>query len=306
MLQKSFIFILSILLGSSVILAQDAPKPKKAEKARDNLARTYSFSLGGSNGYLGIYMGEVNNENFTKFGLSSTRGVVVNKVVKESPAEKAGLQKDDVIVQFNGEMVTSVRKLRRLIFEVAPDHKFSMTVVRKGNEQEINATMGKRKSITFANSLGSVRALGLPRIEELPLRPDAPGRMRIPMPKGKLGRTMIWTSSSRTMGVTVTTLTDQLRDFFGVKEGKGLLVKSVKKDSPAAKAGLKAGDVITKIDGKLVSNTFDISRALSSKKEGAVDLTFVRNKRSETVKITPEKRKGYPDGEFEFFGTENE
>ena len=98
-------------------------------------------------------------------------------------------------------------------------------------------------------------------------------------------------SSSRTIGVTVTTLTDQLRDFFGVEKGAGLLVKSVKKDSPAAKAGLKAGDVITKIDGKSVSNTFDISRALSAKKEGQVNLTYIRDKRSNTVKITPEKRK---------------
>ena len=307
MFRKSFAFILSIALSCIVISAQDAPKPEKTEKAlKDRLERVYSLSFGGSNGYLGIYMSEVNNENFAKYGLNSTRGVAVNKVIKDSPAEKAGIQKGDVIVSFNGEAITSMRKLRRLISEVAPDHKFSMTIVRKGNEQEINATMGKRKSVTFANSGGSIRALPIPRIEDFPISPDMPGKIRVPFPKGKLGKTMIWTSSSRTMGVTVTTLTDQLRDFFGVEKGEGLLIKSVKADSPAAKAGLKAGDVITKIDGKSVSNTFDISRALSAKKEGQVDLTFVRNKRSETVKITPEKREPSPSTEFEFFGTENE
>ena len=136
MLRKSFIFLLVTLLGSTIIFGQDAPKPKKLEKPGKLMERAYSLSFGGSTGYLGIYMSEINNDNYGKFGLKSTRGVAVNKVTKDSPAEKAGLKQGDVIVRFNGDAVTSIRKLRRLISEVAPDHKFSITIVRQGNERD--------------------------------------------------------------------------------------------------------------------------------------------------------------------------
>ncbi|NNE97944.1 MAG: PDZ domain-containing protein [Pyrinomonadaceae bacterium] len=304
MLRKSFAFFLLVLLGTFALTAQDVPKPEKPEKppkapSAPKLSGTYSFSFGGSAGYLGIHMGEVTKNNYSKYGLKDTRGVAVEKVLKDSPAEKAGLQKNDVIVRFNGEAVTSMRKLSRLISEVAPDHKVSITVLRSGSEQDLSATMGKRDTLSFANTGGRYRTLRVPGVPGIPRSPEAP--MRIPFPEGKLWAPSVWRmSSSRTLGVTVTTLTDQLRVYFGVEKDSGLLVKSVKKDSPAAKAGLKAGDVITKIDGKPVKNTFDISRALSSKKEGAVDLTYVRDKRSNTVKVTPEKREITPRGEFYF------
>ena len=302
MLRKLFVFLLITLLGSLAIFAQDAPKPKKLTKPGEKqLSRAYSFSFAGSGGYLGIQMREITNDNFAKYGLNSIRGVGVEKVVKGSPAEKAGIKDGDVIIRFDGESVTSVRKLNRLVTEVAPDHKVAITVVRKGNEQELNATMGKRQSISFANSDGRISALGLLGIPEFPVSPDAPRVRVMPLPNGRNRASLVWRmSSSRTMGVTVTTLSDQLRDFFGVEKGTGLLVKSVKKDSAADKAGLKAGDVITKIDGKSVSNTFDISRALSAKKEGQVDLTFVRDKKSKTVKVTPEKREIRTIREFDF------
>lgn len=296
MLRKVFIFLLSMSLSSLVVFAQDAPKPEKPESpakpAENLLRRAYSFSMAGSGGYLGIQMNEITKDNYSKYGLSSTRGVGVEKVLEDSPAEKAGLKKDDIIVSFNGESVTSMRKLSRLISEVAPDHKISMTVLRQGSEQVLNATMGTRESISFAINEGRIGALGLPGIPKFPVSPNDPRVMRIPFPEGGVRRApLVWSmSSSRAVGVTVTTLTDQLREFFGVEKGAGLLVKSVKKDSPADKSGLKAGDVITKIDGKSVSNTYDMSRFLSLEKEGAIDLTFVRHKKSKTVKITPEKR----------------
>jgi len=302
MLRKSYVFLLVTLLSSLAVFAQDAPKPEKLTKPGEKqLQRAYSFSFSGGGGYLGVHMREITNENFSKYGLNGVRGVGVEKVVKGSPADEAGVKDGDVIIRFDGESVTSVRKLNRLITEVAPDHKVAITVIRKGNEQDLNATIGKRKSISFANTGGRISALGLPGIPEFPVSPDDPRVRVLPMPKGKNRVPLVWRmSSSRTIGVTVTTLTDQLRDFFGVEKGAGLLVKSVKTDSAAYTAGLKAGDVITKIDGKSVSNTFDISRALSAKKEGTVDLTFVRDKKSKTVEVTPEKREISPIREFDF------
>ena len=174
MLRKLSIILLITMLGSLAIVAQDAPKPDKPKKpAEGKLRRAYSFSFGGQGGYLGIHMSEITKENYSKYGLSSTRGVGVEKVLKDSAAEKAGLQKGDVIIGFNGEKVTSMRKLRRLISEVAPDHKISMTILRKGSEQELNATMGKRDTISFTSNAGRLSELAFPRMT-VPVAPDAP------------------------------------------------------------------------------------------------------------------------------------
>ena len=82
-------------------------------------------------------------------------------------------------------------------------------------------------------------------------------------------------------------LTKQLADYFGIADGKGVLVTSVSEDSPAAKAGLKAGDVITAIDGEKVDGAGDLSRAINKKKDGDVTLTIVRNKNQRTITVTP-------------------
>ncbi len=94
--------------------------------------------------------------------------------------------------------------------------------------------------------------------------------------------------TSRQIGVGVTPLTKQLGDYFGAAEGKGLLINDVRENSPAAKAGLKAGDVIVEIEGREVKEILDLMRAIGEKKEGGVSLTFIRDKNRQTVSVTPE------------------
>ena len=94
----------------------------------------------------------------------------------------------------------------------------------------------------------------------------------------------------RRIGITTTELTNQLADFFGIADGRGVLVTSVTENGPAAKAGLKAGDVITAVDGEKVDSTGDISRVVNNKKEGDVTLTVFRNKTQQTIRVTPEQR----------------
>jgi len=287
MLRKSFTFILLTLLTFTVTFAQDKKESKK-DKDQDALAKqaVLSSALGrallfsGRGSYLGVFTTEVNKENFAKFGLSSVKGVAVNKIAKDSPAAKAGLQEGDVITRFNGEAVTSKRKLTRLIREVAPDHEASLTVLRKGSERKIDVTIGQRKS-RFSNG-----SFVFPRVPRMPRAP----RVKV-FPRGK-GKNYTYSfSSNRSIGVGVSSLTKQLGEHFGVPNGDGILVNRVYKDSPAAKAGLKAGDVIVEADGKKMENSFDLIRAINDKKEGAVKLTVVRNKNRRTISVTPEKRK---------------
>ncbi len=97
--------------------------------------------------FLGVVVEEVTRENMGGYGLTGEpRGVAVTRVVKDGPAERAGLRERDVIVRFDGEQVTSVRKLNRLIGESAPGHGARLTIRRGGSEQELTVTLGKRES----------------------------------------------------------------------------------------------------------------------------------------------------------------
>src|SRR5260221_402900 len=98
--------------------------------------------------------------------------------------------------------------------------------------------------------------------------------------------------NNRRIGVSTTSLTKQLAEFFGVTDGKGVLVTAVEPNSPAARAGLKAGDVITAIDGEKVEGAGDLARGINKQKDGDVSLTIVRDKSQQTLKVTPKEGPG--------------
>ena len=97
----------------------------------------------------------------------------------------------------------------------------------------------------------------------------------------------VFAFGTRHIGISTQTLSKQLAEYFGVTDG--VLVTSVSENSPAAKAGLKAGDVITAIDGEKVSSPGDITRVLGKKETGDVTLTIVHDHNTRTVTVTPEK-----------------
>src|SRR5687767_15070478 len=120
---------LSASTAAAVFAQQTPPAPPVAPSA-PNLERAFQVFTSGDGGYLGVYTQDVTRENFNKFNLRDVRGVAVERVEANSPAAQAGLQANDVIVRFNGEDVTSVRKFQRLVSEVAPDHQVKITVLR--------------------------------------------------------------------------------------------------------------------------------------------------------------------------------
>jgi predicted metalloprotease with PDZ domain len=112
------------------------------------------------------------------------------------------------------------------------------------------------------------------------------------MPEGNLfkrdGDSFVFAfGNNRRIGISTTQLTKQLAEYFGVADGKGVLVSSVMADSPAAKAGIKAGDVVVAVDGEKVESAGDLTRAINKKKEGNVSLTLVRNHSQMNVTVTP-------------------
>src|SRR5438128_7218686 len=177
MTMKKLLLTLSIVLSCGLMIggiayAQEAPKAKAEAKAEaksdfnfDNDFnfdfdfqeppllgdRNFTFFLQGT--FLGVHVEDISKENMSSYGLGDVRGVGVTEVVKDSPAEKAGLRKGDVILRFDGEAVTSVRKLNRLVNESSPDQAVRVTISRGGSEQEVAATLGARKGME--NAMGS-------------------------------------------------------------------------------------------------------------------------------------------------------
>lgn len=271
-----------IALTNQTATAQEPAPPPSTPRVFQG-GPDFSLFVGGGT-FLGVYAEDVNKENMSTYGQSQVRGVGITEVVKGSPAEKAGLKKGDVILRFDNEVVSSVRKLNRLVNESSPDQTTRLSLSRSGSEQEVAVTLGKRTENSEAWQMITPRGeFGRSNPQPMPGIKGFPGL-------GKNGDNSFFFNfgNNRRIGVSTQQLTKQLADYFGVKEG-GVLITSVNEDSPAAKAGLKAGDIITAIDGEKVEGSGDLSRAINKQKEGDVTLTVVRDKNQRTIRVTPTK-----------------
>ncbi len=247
---------------------------ERVEPNADNLPMrglfTTAFGTNNMNtSFLGVTLQEISTDNFAKFSLPAIKGVGVLEVSKDSPAEKAGILKGDVITSYEGESITSVSKLTRLIRETSPGHSVKITVLRKGNEKVLGTTIEKREAPKWVSK--STKADGVEMSEPFIRR--------------------ILVSSSNSIGAKSIRLTTQLGEYFGVPNGEGILISEVKKDGPAAKGGLMAGDVITAVDGKKVTSLIELSKAMNSEEPKEMTVTVIRNKKAKEMKVTPEKMK---------------
>ena len=307
MIRKSLaLFLLGVAAGTAAYAQKDITPPAKPEAPQ-----TFAFTFDGDGGYLGVQTQDVTRESFAKFGLRDVRGVAVEKVLEKSPAEAAGIQAGDVILKFNGDEITSARKLTRLIGEVSPDHQATVTILRGGKEQDITVTIAKRPMPVFNNGNFQFRfppmgKLEMPDFQNMPQFKDMPDFKAFPnmqnMPKGEFksfdlpnGQGFTWTGGGRQIGVGIVPLSKQLAEYFRV-EG-GAMIDDVRENSPAAKAGLKAGDIIVEANGKAVRNQMDLIKTINEKKDGDVQLTIVRSGSRQTINVTPEAAK---DGQFFF------
>ena len=279
--------LLPVILAASTAFAQE-PAPPPPSDDLEPLEQTFSFFVDG--GFLGVHAENINRENMGRYHMNQVRGVGVTQVVKDSPAEKAGLRKDDVILRIDGEFVNSVRKLNRLVSEMAPDHSVRITVSRGGAEQEVTATIGKRNNFSVAQDLfrgvpKSWKWEGDPKVWKF----EGPLLDR----DFNTGDFTFALVNSRRIGVSTMALTKQLADYFGITGGRGVLVTSVTEGSPAAQAGVRAGDVITAVDGETVDSSGELARIINRKKEGEVALTIIRNKAQQTIRVTPKEGGGF-------------
>ena len=313
----SLVTLLIAVVGAGVVIAGAAQKDKakakdqtETKEQKEKEKTLFDSSPGwlelaaGGGGYLGVYLEEVTPERTKELGLKEERGAIVMKVVADSPAEKSGLKENDVIVSFNGRRVDSVRELQRLLNETPSDRSVQIEIIRSGSRQTLATALAKRSFQGFGLAGPDEKSMkqreesmkgaeeSLKRSEEA--LKQYQGRLDT-FPRDFGDFTFVnpgefaFFGGTR-LGITAESLTDQLAEFFGVKDSKGALVASVGENSPAAKAGIKAGDVIIAVDNEKVDSVKALIKALSAKKEGTVAVKIVRNRAEQTINVTLEKR----------------
>jgi serine protease Do len=238
------------------------------------------FGYEGGTSYLGIDTQDVTPQRMAPLKLKEERGVEVLTVDQDAPAGKAGLKEHDVILEFNGTRVEGVENLRRMIHEVPPGRTATLTVSRDGKPMIFKVQLADK---TQAMHMNGAHKMVIPR----PVIPD------FDFPAMDV---MVQTSSSRS-GVIVENLTPQLGDFFGARNGEGVLVRSVEKGSAAEAAGLKAGDVIVKVENERIADRGDWKSALRNHRRGKVNVGIIRDKKEQTISITMPEPKD--DSSFE-------
>ena len=229
---------------------------------------------GGGGSYLGIDSQDVTKERMADLKLKEERGVEVLMVDQDAPAGKAGLKEHDVILEFNGAKLESVEQLRRLIRETPAGRTVALGISRDGQPMTVNATLADRNRLhTFAYTGPKVKMpkVVIPKIE---------------MPEMEF----VIMGSSRS-GLLVENLTPQLGEFFGVKDGAGVLVRSVEKGSPAEAAGFKAGDIIIRVEKDKVGDKGDWRSAMRSHRSGKVSIGIIRDRKEQTLSLAlPESK----------------
>ncbi len=212
--------------------------------------------------YLGVEVRDVTHERMAALNLKEPRGVEILMVDRDAPAGKAGLKEHDVVLSFNGRAIQNGEELRKLIRATPPGQTVELGISRDGQLVTVKPQLADRAKIVANHTWPNV-VVRIPRVE--------------------VPTVMVY---RRQAGIVVENLTPQLGEAFGVKNGEGVLVRSVEKGSPGEAAGLRAGDVIVRVGTESVADSSDWNHALGAQKPGPVQLGIVREKRPQSLSLT--------------------
>jgi S1-C subfamily serine protease len=251
-------------------------------------------------GWLGIGVGDITSERVSALKLKEERGVEILSVVADSPAAQAGLKEHDVVLEYNGQAVESVEQFQRLVRETPAGRVAKLVISRDGKTQTLTAKLGEPQAFGPGTGPGAVTVIppgrngrtftfNMPELPRLRIQP------RI-QPPSNLDELRNWSLSiaGPRIGVETEELSGQLADYFGLTGNEGLLVRSVESGGAAEKAGIKAGDVITKVNGVKVTTASGLRAALrdnAGKGEAPITLMRSRKEMTLTVKIEAPSRR---------------
>jgi serine protease Do len=241
-------------------------------------------------GWLGVGVSEITTDKAKELKLPAERGALLGKIIPDSPAAKAGLKQNDVITEINGQRVEGTAQFRRMIREIPVGRTAQLNVWRNGKSQMVSVTIGKsepRGAMAMVMPSPGSYTFRMPEVQELPELPEV-------SELGDLHNFAMFGSGQPRLGIDAENLEGDFGNYFGAPDGEGVLVRNVFGDSPAAKAGLKAGDVITSVNGERIRSVSELREKLGTNKDGKnVKLGLLRNKAEVSVNVevpAPAKR----------------
>jgi serine protease Do len=282
----------SILLSMIFVLMLSLAAYTAECPVLDRMGGSYSLSLLSSDtgfsgdeestgAYMGVDISDITPERVSALKLKDERGVEVTIVDQDAPAGKAGLKEHDVILTMNGANVESGAQLRRMIRETPAGRVVTLGISRDGQPLTIKVQLADRhKSVAWGPRPKDFK-FEMPNMSTLP-------DFDVPV-------SVVVVHSSMRSGLMVENISPQLGDYFGVKNAKGVLVRSVEKGSRAEKAGFHAGDVIVRVNDQSVRDTSDFSHAIRSTTTGSVTVGIVRDKHEQNLTLPLPERKDSGD-----------
>jgi membrane-associated protease RseP (regulator of RpoE activity) len=184
--------------------------------------------------------------------------------------------------------VEGVEQLRRMIREIPPGRLVTLGISRDGQPLTLKTQLADRKRTFGMAGPGKTFSFTMPAIPAMPAMPAIPATPFAP--EMDMPVSIVVVHSSARSGLMVENLTPQLGDFFGAKNGKGVLVRSVEKGSRAEQAGFRAGDVIVKVNGESISDSGDFTHAMHGRKSSAVTVSIIREKKEQNLTLTVPER----------------
>lgn len=228
------------------------------------------FSQDNDAGWLGVDIGEITAERAKDLKLPAVRGVVVEQVEANSPAAKAGLKQNDVILRYDGQTVEGTVQFRRLVRETPPGRTVNLEISRDGNSQTLSVQITDRNAYYEKRMRGAMPEFGKSFSFEVP-------NFEMHGPE-----MFMWMNGGGpALGIEAEDLSGQLGAYFGAPNDAGVLVRSVRSGTAAARGGLKAGDVIVKVDGTAVKSVSDLREHLREKRDAKSVTLGVLRKGSE-------------------------
>jgi S1-C subfamily serine protease len=281
-----------VLDGGQVLHAAETAAMFGQQMVAEAMGGTHGHT---AQGYLGIEMRDVSEEHLGVLKLKDARGAEITNLDHDGPACKAGMRMHDVIVQMNGQVIESEDQLHRLLRDMPVGRTVSFVISRDGQTQTMTMTTADRRtvglqaweqhySVPAPGSSGSIRGNTF-------FDSSKPPSVTAPKEhKDFLGTETIVLSSSFT-GAKLEVMGTQLAEFFGAADGAGLLVRSVDEKSPADEAGMKAGDVVVRINSISVANGTDWTKTVHDNKGKPVPVVVLRDKQERTLTLTPDGKK---------------